>query len=96
MKLEITNTLRAPQGVHTTSGVKFIPVGETKTVDVPRDWFERLHALEDAGLLSVTDPQLDSARSEVEAHRANIMEKLNANTVADLLKTALGQNTAKV
>jgi FixJ family two-component response regulator len=31
----------------------------------------------------------------VEAHRANIMEKLNANTVADLLKTALGQ-TAKV
>jgi FixJ family two-component response regulator len=31
----------------------------------------------------------------VEAHRANIMEKLNANTVADLLKTALGQNVAK-
>jgi FixJ family two-component response regulator len=30
----------------------------------------------------------------VEAHRANIMEKLNANTVADLLKTALG-STAK-
>jgi FixJ family two-component response regulator len=32
----------------------------------------------------------------VEAHRANIMEKLNANTVADLLKTALGQNAPKV
>jgi FixJ family two-component response regulator len=31
----------------------------------------------------------------VEAHRANIMEKLNANTVADLLKIALGANTAK-
>jgi FixJ family two-component response regulator len=31
----------------------------------------------------------------VEAHRANIMEKLNANTVADLLKIALGQNTQK-
>jgi FixJ family two-component response regulator len=31
----------------------------------------------------------------VEAHRANIMEKLNANTVADLLKIALGaQNKA--
>ena len=27
----------------------------------------------------------------VEAHRANIMEKLNANTVADLLKIALGR-----
>lgn len=27
----------------------------------------------------------------VEAHRANIMEKLNAATVADLLKIALGQ-----
>jgi len=31
----------------------------------------------------------------VEAHRANIMEKLNANTVADLLKIALGQNVPK-
>ena len=31
----------------------------------------------------------------VEAHRANIMEKLNANTVADLLKVALGPNAAK-
>ena len=28
----------------------------------------------------------------VEAHRANIMEKLSANTVADLLKIALGQS----
>ncbi|QJC56879.1 Response regulator protein TmoT [Polaromonas vacuolata] len=32
----------------------------------------------------------------VEAHRANIMEKLNANTVADLLKIALGSNPTKV
>jgi FixJ family two-component response regulator len=31
----------------------------------------------------------------VEAHRANIMEKLNANTVADLLKIALGQAAPK-
>ena len=31
----------------------------------------------------------------VEAHRANIMEKLNANTVADLLKIALGQSSPK-
>lgn len=31
----------------------------------------------------------------VEAHRANIMEKLGANTVADLLKVALGQNTPR-
>lgn len=31
----------------------------------------------------------------VEAHRANIMEKLNANTVADLLKIALGQASTK-
>ena len=30
----------------------------------------------------------------VEAHRANIMEKLSANTVADLLKIALGQNAS--
>jgi FixJ family two-component response regulator len=30
----------------------------------------------------------------VEAHRANIMEKLNANTVADLLKIALGAQRA--
>ena len=32
----------------------------------------------------------------VEAHRVNIMEKLNANTVADLLKIALGPNASKV
>ena len=32
----------------------------------------------------------------VEAHRANIMEKLGANTVADLLKIALGQTTVKI
>jgi FixJ family two-component response regulator len=31
----------------------------------------------------------------VEAHRANIMEKLGANTVADLLKIALGAQQAK-
>jgi FixJ family two-component response regulator len=31
----------------------------------------------------------------VEAHRANIMEKLSANTVADLLKIALGQIAVK-
>ena len=31
----------------------------------------------------------------VEAHRANIMEKLGANTVADLLKIALGLNAGK-
>ena len=31
----------------------------------------------------------------VEANRANIMEKLNANTVADLLKIALGQSAPK-
>lgn len=31
----------------------------------------------------------------VEAHRANIMEKLGAGTVADLLKIALGQTMAK-
>ncbi|MCL1961241.1 MAG: response regulator [Desulfovibrionaceae bacterium] len=31
----------------------------------------------------------------VEAHRANIMEKLRTNTVADLLKVALGQNGHK-
>ena len=30
----------------------------------------------------------------VEAHRANIMEKLGANTVADLLKIALGSSSA--
>ena len=31
----------------------------------------------------------------VEAHRANIMEKLGATTVADLLEIALGQNAPK-
>jgi FixJ family two-component response regulator len=34
--------------------------------------------------------QIGISIKTVEAHRANIMEKLNANTVADLLKIALG------
>ena len=38
---------------------------------------------------------LDISIKTVEAHRANIMEKLNANTVADLLKIALGAGPAK-
>jgi len=38
---------------------------------------------------------LDISIKTVEAHRANIMEKLSANTVADLLKIALGQNAPK-
>ena len=33
---------------------------------------------------------LDISIKTVEAHRTNIMEKLHANTVADLLKVALG------
>ena len=43
-----------------------------------------------AGLLNkqIAD-DLGISIKTVEAHRANIMEKLNANTVADLLKTAL-------
>ena len=31
----------------------------------------------------------------VEAHRANIMEKFSANTVADLLKVVLGNNPSR-
>ena len=43
------------------------------------------HIADDLGIIIKT----------VEAHRANVMEKLNANTVADLLKIALGQNAPK-
>jgi FixJ family two-component response regulator len=42
---------------------------------------------------SNTAPVLGISIKTVEAHRANIMEKLNANSVADLLKIALGTTT---
>jgi FixJ family two-component response regulator len=36
---------------------------------------------------------LGISNKTVEAHRANIMEKLNVNTVADLLRLALSRNS---
>ena len=49
-----------------------------------------------AGRLNKQIPDdLSISIKTVEAHRANIMEKLNANTVADLLKIALGPNSTK-
>lgn len=71
MKLEITNNSRAPQGVHTMHGVKFVHPNETKTLDIPKEWHERLHTLEDAGVLAVKDPRQDAARqaADEEAQR---------------------------
>ena len=41
------------------------------------------------------DDDLGISMKTVEANSANIMEKLSANTVADLLKIALGQSNPK-
>lgn len=85
MKLEITNTSRAPQGVHATDGVKFVPQGETRTLDISQSWLGRLHQLEDAGLLSVKDPELVAAaeRQAVAAREEQArIEKEDAERIA--------------
>ena len=45
MKATIKNTSRAPQGVHTVEGLKFIEPGATVPVDVADDYVPRLKKL---------------------------------------------------
>lgn len=45
MKIEITNTSDAPQGVHTETGVMFVNPGKTRTLDVTDDYLPRLKRL---------------------------------------------------
>lgn len=43
--MRITNTSRAPQGVHTTNGLMFIAPGETRDLDVLDSYRPRVDAL---------------------------------------------------
>jgi hypothetical protein len=43
--MKITNTSRAPQGVHTTQGLRFIAPGETRELDVLEGYRARVDAL---------------------------------------------------
>lgn len=45
MKMDITNTSRAPQGVHSVDGLVFIEPNATRTVDVADDYVDRVKAL---------------------------------------------------
>jgi hypothetical protein len=45
MKAAIKNTSRAPQGVHTTDGLRFIEPGATRTLDVADDYVDRVKSL---------------------------------------------------
>jgi hypothetical protein len=45
MKMTITNTSRAPQGVHSVSGLVFIDPGKTREVDVAESYVDRVKAL---------------------------------------------------
>lgn len=45
MKATITNNSRAPQGVHTESGLAFIEPGDTRAIDVAEGYVERVKAL---------------------------------------------------
>jgi len=45
MKASITNTSRAPQGVHAVTGLVFIEPGQSRDVDVADDYVERVKAL---------------------------------------------------
>lgn len=43
--MKITNTSRAPQGVHTARGLQFIAPGETRDLDVLKGYLDRVDAL---------------------------------------------------
>jgi len=52
MRVTITNTSKADQGVHTTDGLKFIPSGETRSFYVDADALKRARGLP---FLTITD-----------------------------------------
>lgn len=90
MKATIKNTSRAPQGVHTVDGLKFIEPGATVPVDVADDYVDRVKALpfldakwagekaegSDADVLDRDDLKKQAAELELEYPRNISTEKL--------------------
>lgn len=51
--MKITNNSRAPQGVHSTTGLVFIEPGQTCDIDVAESYVERVKALPFLGIEGV-------------------------------------------
>jgi hypothetical protein len=64
VKLTITNTSPALQGVHSTEGLVFIETGETRQIDVAEDYVERVKSLPHFALgdKPTAEPQADDGR----------------------------------
>lgn len=59
MQAEITNTSKAPQGVHTDEGLVFIAPGATRTVDLAEDYLDRASSLPFLTVKSLAPLDLD-------------------------------------
>ena len=88
MKAEITNTSKADQGVYTTDGLKFIAPGETRTLEIAKDYVERATSLPFLRVVPVgrpaASPTTDADPDDLDGMRVADLKKLAEDETIDL------------
>lgn len=75
--MQITNTSRALQGVHSTSGLVFIEAGKTMDVDVHPDYVERVKSLPFLSLDGAKPSGKDIATLQLNVDSAGIQKAMD-------------------